>query len=48
MEDTFYYCYVAFALDSVDDALNSEAEADANDLEGEGCGGFSWTKMTRQ
>lgn len=47
VEDSFYYCYVDFALDDIDEALNSEAEADADDLEGEGCGGFSWTKMTR-
>jgi hypothetical protein len=46
--DSFYYCTVDFALDSVDEALNSAAVADANDLDGEGCGGFPWTKMTRQ
>lgn len=47
-DDVFYYCYVDFALESVDEALNSEGEADENDLDGEGCGGFSWTQMTRQ
>ncbi len=46
--DSFYYCTVDFALDSVDEALNSTEVADASDLDGEGCGGFAWTKMTRQ
>ncbi len=46
--DQFYYCIVDFALDSVDEALDSTEVADSSDLDGEGCGGFAWTKMTRQ
>ncbi|MEZ4459046.1 MAG: hypothetical protein R3E66_04830 [bacterium] len=46
--DSFYYCTVDFGLDTLDDALNSAEIADPTDLDGEGCGGFSWTKMTRQ
>lgn len=46
--DEFHYCTVAFGLASEEEAQNSDAMADATDLDGEGCGGFSWTKMTRK
>ena len=44
---SFNYCIVDFALDSVDEALNTAETADKADLE-EGCGGFKWTTMTRK
>lgn len=44
--DVFHYCTVDFGLDSREDALNSEASADADDLE-TGCGGFEWTEMSK-
>lgn len=47
-EDEFYYCMVEFGLETEEEARNSTATADAEDLDGEGCNGFSWTKMTRK
>lgn len=43
--DQFYYCFVDFGLDTLDDALSSDASADATDPETGGCGGFSWTRL---
>jgi len=44
----FYYCTVAFGLDTADAAAAADASvADASDLEGAGCGGFAWTHLTR-
>ena len=45
--DTFYYCTVAFGLDTEQEARDTDATADEGDLDG-GCGGFPWTEMTRQ
>jgi len=42
-----YYCTVDFGLESADDAEKSKKTADEKDLDGEGCGGFPWTKLTR-
>ncbi|TXD38434.1 hypothetical protein FRC98_06005 [Lujinxingia vulgaris] len=47
VDDSFYYCMVAFDQETVEEARAIEAEADASDPENGGCGGFSWTKMTR-
>lgn len=46
-DDEFRYCVETFGHETVDDALNADEEADFNDLEA-GCGGFSFTEMTRQ
>lgn len=46
--DSFYYCMVDFGLASAEDAENSSKTADDGDLEGSGCGGFPWTKLTKQ
>ncbi|HWP05218.1 MAG TPA: hypothetical protein VNN72_05725 [Polyangiaceae bacterium] len=46
--DAFYYCMVAFNLDSAEDAENSTETADDSDPENSGCGGFSWTKLTKK
>ena len=46
-DGTFYYCTVAFNLATLEEAQGSTATADDTDLEGAGCGGFAWTKMTR-
>ena len=43
--ESFYYCTVAFGKDTADDATNAEEAADISDLDGEGCGGFSWSKL---
>lgn len=39
-----YYCQVAFAAETEDDAAAAPA-ADADDVDG-GCGGFPWTALT--
>jgi hypothetical protein len=47
-DDSFYYCTVAFGLDSLDDALASTETADDSDPENSGCGGmFAWTKLSK-
>jgi hypothetical protein len=44
---SFYYCWVAFALDSEQEAEAAEATADATDPETTGCGGSNpWTKLS--
>ena len=47
-DDSFYFCTVDFGLDTLEDAEASEKTADDSDPESGGCGGFSWTKLTRQ
>jgi len=44
-DGVFYYCTVEFGLETLDEALASDAEADDSDLDGEGCNGFPWTMM---
>ena len=47
--DSFYYCWVAFGLDSADAARNSTMTADASDPETGGCGeDFPWTKLSAE
>lgn len=46
--DAFYYCTVAFGLDSAEDAENSGETADDSDPETSGCGTFPWTKLTKK
>jgi hypothetical protein len=41
----FHYCTVDFDLESEDAADASTASADEADLDGEGCGGFPWTRL---
>jgi hypothetical protein len=45
---SFYYCTTDFGLDSADAAAELDTEADASDPDNSGCGGFSWTKLTRR
>lgn len=46
-ECTFYYCTVAFGLETEDEALESTATADDTDPETGGCGeSFPWTKLS--
>lgn len=47
-QDSFYFCTVAFGLATLEDAEASEKTADDSDPENGGCGGFAWTKLTRQ
>lgn len=46
-DDVFYYCTVDFNLDTEEEAMDTDATADDDDLDG-GCGGNPWTEMTRQ
>lgn len=46
--DSFYYCTVDFGLASLDLAKATTKTADDKDLDGKGCGGFGWTKLTRK
>ena len=45
--DTFYYCTVDFGVETAELAAATTKTADEADLEGSGCGGFPWTKLTR-
>lgn len=45
---TFYYCWLDFGKDSLDLAKASTLVADDKDPDNTGCGGFGWTKMTKQ
>lgn len=47
-DDAFYFCTVDYGLDTLEDAEASEKTADDSDPENGGCGGFSWTRLTRQ
>ena len=42
----FAFCTRDFGLASVEAAQNSTKTVDASDLDGAGCGGFSWTRYT--
>ena len=44
---SFYYCTIEFGLDSLAAAIASTKTADATSPATTGCGGFSWTKLTR-
>jgi len=44
----FHYCTVTFGLETLELARDSDTTANAEDLDGEGCNGFPWTKMTRK
>ena len=42
----FYYCTVAYGLETAAEAEASEDTANRDDLTEAGCGGFPWTKLT--
>lgn len=46
VDGAFYYCWVDFALETLEAARTSTATWDASDPDNSGCGGFSWTKLT--
>ena len=48
IDGAFHYCTVAFGLDTLEAAQTSTQTADASNPDMSGCGGFSWTKLTRQ
>ncbi len=48
VDNSFYYCTVEFALDTLADAENSTTPFDATNPDEEGCGTFAWSKLTRK
>ena len=42
-----YYCTEVYGLDTEDEALAATGSADDTDLDGKGCGGAPWTKLTK-
>lgn len=46
--NTFYYCWLDYGKDSLALAKASTLVADETDPDNSGCGGFGWTKMTKQ
>jgi hypothetical protein len=47
-DNSVYYCIVAYAKSTQEEALQAAETADATSPETSGCGGFPWTKLTRQ
>jgi len=48
-DGSFYYCTIAFGLETLADALVDTTTADPSDPEAAGsCGAGSWTKLTEQ
>ena len=47
-DNVFYYCTVDYNLASLAAVAASTKVADASDPDHKGCGGFAWTKLTRQ
>ena len=45
-DKTLRYCSVVFGLDTLELAKATTLTADSGDLDGKGCGGFPWTKLT--
>lgn len=46
-DDTFYYCFVDFGLETFEAAQNSMMTADPSDPDNRGCGMFPWTRLRR-
>ena len=46
-DDSVYYCTVDFGLATLADAKTSTQTADSSDPDNTGCGGFSWTKLSK-
>ncbi len=45
-DGVLYYCTVVFAQDTAELAKATTLTADDSDLDGKGCGGFPWSKLT--
>ncbi|MEM7678154.1 MAG: hypothetical protein AAF449_19355 [Myxococcota bacterium] len=48
VDDSFFYCFVDFGLDTAAEARTSTQTADATDPASGGCGNFTWTQLTRK
>lgn len=47
-DDSFYYCTTDYGLETLEDARAADTEVDETDLDGEGCNGFPWSKLTQK
>jgi hypothetical protein len=47
-DGSFHYCTTDFGLETLEDAQAASTVPDASDPDNSGCGGFSWTKLTRE
>lgn len=47
-DGNFYYCSVDYNLPTLEAAQTSTQTADASDPDNSGCGGFSWTGMSKK
>ncbi|MBR57689.1 MAG: hypothetical protein CMH54_06475 [Myxococcales bacterium] len=45
-EDRFFYCWVAFGFDTLEEAEEAEDTSDLNDPANGGCGGFAWSELS--
>ena len=43
----FFFCTVAYGQETLQDAVAAEDTSDPENLEGEGCGGFAWSKVAQ-
>lgn len=48
VNDSFYFCQILYASDSLEAAQADTKVADASKLEDKGCSGFDWTKVEKQ
>ncbi len=46
-DGSFSFCFVAFGLESAAKAEEAKDTSDPKDLDGKGCGGFAWTKLSK-
>ena len=44
---SFHYCWAAFGLDTQEEAEQAVDTSDPMDLNGAGCAGFAWTRLTK-
>jgi len=47
-DGSFYYCTEILGKATAAEAESAASVADDSDLDKKGCGGFSWTKMTKK
>ena len=45
-DNSFYYCWVAYGFDTLEEAEEAEDTSDASDPGNDGCGGFAWSMLS--
>ncbi len=48
VDGQFHYCTFTYGHNTQEEAETADNNTDINDLDGEGCGGFPWTKLEAQ